>query len=315
MANIWKADMNHLFSQQFGMISARQLIEKGCSERTIRRMASEGALQTVLPGVFRSPSWPMGREQLMVAGCLRNSAAALAFTTAGQIHGLRKMFDDRVHLLVPHGSSPDLPGLVVHRCRKIDPEDIVPLGNGMRVTSVARTLFDVGGVIGHRRVVSALENALDRKLVNMDAMSEVTLRLFHRRRPGSLEIRSALMARSDWTSALQSDLEVRVLAAIRRAGLPMPVVQYELLFEDGHIVRFDFAWPHVRVALEVDHSFWHVGSEESRKDKQRDRKVATLSWQTLRITEDDVRVGLDGVMLDLAAVIRAAEIFMGVKSA
>lgn len=307
--------MNHLFSQQFGMISARQLIEKGCSERTIRRMASEGALQTVLPGVFRSPSWPMGREQLMVAGCLRNSAAALAFTTAGQIHGLRKMFDDRVHLLVPHGSSPDLPGLVVHRCRKIDPEDIVPLGNGMRVTSVARTLFDVGGVIGHRRVVSALENALDRKLVNMDAMSEVTLRLFHRRRPGSREIRSALMARSDWTSALQSDLEVRVLAAIRRAGLPMPVVQYELFFEDGHIVRFDFAWPHIRVALEVDHSFWHVGSEESRKDKQRDRKVATLSWQTLRITEDDVSVGLDGVMLDLAAVIRAAEIFMGVKSA
>jgi predicted transcriptional regulator of viral defense system len=315
MANIWKADMNHLFSQQFGMISARQLIEKGCSERTIRRMASEGALQTVLPGVFRSPSWPMGREQLMVAGCLRNSAAALAFTTAGQIHGLRKMFDDRVHLLVPHGSSPDLPGLVVHRCRKIDPEDIVPLGNGMRVTSVARTLFDVGGVIGHRRVVSALENALDRKLVNMDAMSEVTLRLFHRRRPGSREIRSALMARSDWTSALQSDLEVRVLAAIRRAGLPMPVVQYELFIEDGHIVRFDFAWPHIRVALEVDHSFWHVGSEESRKDKQRDRKVATLSWQTLRITEDDVSVGLDGVMLDLAAVIRAAEIFMGVKSA
>ena len=307
--------MNHLFSQQFGMISARQLIEKGCSERTIRRMASEGALQTVLPGVFRSPSWPMGREQLMVAGCLRNSAGALAFTTAGQIHGLRKMFDDRVHLLVPHGSSPDLPGLVVHRCRKIDPEDVVPLGNGMRVTSVARTLFDVGGVIGHRRVVSALENALDRKLVNMDAMSEVTLRLFHRRRPGSREIRSALLARSDWTSALQSDLEVRVLAAIRRAGLPMPVVQYELSFEDGHIVRFDFAWPHIRVALEVDHSFWHVGSEESRKDKQRDRKVATLSWQTLRITEDDVRVGLDGVMLDLAAIIRAAEIFMGVKSA
>lgn len=315
MANIWKADMNHLFSQQFGMISARQLIEKGCSERTIRRMASEGALQTVLPGVFRSPSWPMGREQLMVAGCLRNSDAALAFTTAGQIHGLRKMFDDRVHLLVPHGSSPELPGLVVHRCRKINPEDVVPLGNGMRVTSVARTLFDVGGVIGHRRVVSALENAIDRKLVNMEAMSEVTLRLFHRRRPGSREIRSALLARSDWTSALQSDLEVRVLAAIRRAGLPMPVVQYELSFEDGHIVRFDFAWPHIRVALEVDHSFWHVGSEESRKDKQRDRKVATLNWQTLRITEDDVRVGLDGVMLDLAAIIRAAEIFMGVKSA
>jgi very-short-patch-repair endonuclease len=89
----------------------------------------------------------------------------------------------------------------------------------------------------------------------------------------------------------------------------MPDVQYKLRFEDGHIVRFDFAWPHVRVALEVDHSFWHAGSEESRKDKSRDRKVAALGWQTLRITEEDVRIGLDGVMADLAAVIGTATTF------
>ena len=218
----------------------------------------------------------MGRQQLMVAGCLRNSYAALAFTTAGQLHGLRKMFDDRVHLLVPHGASPELSGLIVHRCRRIDSEDIVEIGGGMRVTSVARTLFDVGGVVGHKRVVSALENALDRKLVDINAISEVTLRLYHRRRPGSREIRSALMMRSSWSSALQSDLEVQVLDAIRRAGLPIPEIQYELSFEDGHIIRFDFAWPHVRIALEVDHSFWHVGSEESRKDKRRDRQAAAL---------------------------------------
>lgn len=297
------------------MISTRQLVATGVSERTIRRMSTDGSLMTVLPGVFRAPTWPMGRQQLMVAGCLRNSDAALAFTTAGQLHGLRKMFDDRVHLLVPHGASPELSGLIVHRCRRIDPEDIVEIDGGMRVTSVARTLFDVGGVVGHRRVVSALENALDRKLVDINAISEVTLRLYHRRRPGSREIRSALMMRSSWSSALQSDLEVQVLDAIRRAGLPIPEIQYELSFEDGHIIRFDFAWPHVRIALEVDHSFWHVGSEESRKDKRRDRQAAALGWRTLRITEDDVRSGLDGAVLDVAAAIRAAEILLGVKSA
>ena len=315
MGNLWKMEMNRIFSQQFGMISTRQLVATGVSERTIRRMSTDGSLMTVLPGVFRAPTWPMGRQQLMVAGCLRNSYAALAFTTAGQLHGLRKMFDDRVHLLVPHGASPELSGLIVHRCRRIDSEDIVEIGGGMRVTSVARTLFDVGGVVGHKRVVSALENALDRKLVDINAISEVTLRLYHRRRPGSREIRSALMMRSAWSSALQSDLEVQVLDAIRRAGLPIPEIQYELSFEDGHIIRFDFAWPHVRIALEVDHSFWHVGSEESRKDKRRDRQAAALGWRTLRITEDDVRLGLDGVILDVVAAIRAAEIFLGVKSA
>ena len=308
-------EMNRIFSQQFGMISTRQLVATGVSERTIRRMSTDGSLMTVLPGVFRAPTWPMGRQQLMVAGCLRNSDAALAFTTAGQLHGLRKMFDDRVHLLVPHGARPELSGLIVHRCRRIDPEDIVEIDGGMRVTSVARTLFDVGGVVGRKRVVSALENALDRKLVDINAISEVTLRLYHRRRPGSREIRSALMMRSSWSSALQSDLEVQVLDAIRRAGLPIPEIQYELSFEDGHIIRFDFAWPPVRIALEVDHSFWHVGSEESRKDKRRDRQAAALGWRTLRITEDDVRLGLDGAILDVAAAIRAAKIFLGVKSA
>lgn len=297
------------------MISTRQLVAIGVSERTIRRMSTDGSLMTVLPGVFRAPTWPMGRQQLMVAGCLRNSDAALAFTTAGQLHGLRKMFDDRVHLLVPHGASPELSGVIVHRCRRIDPEDIVEIDGGMRVTSVARTLFDVGGVVGHKRVVSALENALDRRLVDINAISEVTLRLYHRRRPGSREIRSALMMRSSWSSALQSDLEVQVLDAIRRAGLPIPEIQYQLSFEDGHTIRFDFAWPHVRIALEVDHSFWHVGSEESRKDKRRDRQAAALGWRTLRITEDDVRSGLDGAVSDVAAAIRATEIFLGVKSA
>lgn len=315
MVGAWNSEMNRLFARQFGVVSARQLSEVGAAERTIRRMTANGSLMTVLPGVFRSPAWPMGRQQLMVAGCLRNSSAALSFTTAGQIHGLRKMFDDRVHLLVPHGASPALPGIVVHRCRRIDPEDIVELGNGIRVTSVPRTLFDVGGVIGYKRVISALENALDKKLVDLDAMSEVTRRLYHRRRPGSREIRLALTARGDWSAALQSDLEVQVLRAIRKAGLPTPCIQYEVSFEDGHRIRFDFAWPHVRIALEVDHSFWHAGSEESRRDKRRDRKVAALGWRTLRITEDDVLSGLEGVMLDVVAAIEAAERFLGEKSA
>ena len=48
---------------------------------------------------------------------------------------------------------------------------------------------------------------------------------------------------------------------------------------------------------------------QSRKDKSRDRKVAALGWQTLRITEEDVRIGLDGVMADLAAVIGTATTF------
>lgn len=239
----------------------------------------------------------------MMAGCLRNPGSVLAYTTAGQIHGLRKMHDDRVHFLLPHGCSPNLPGVIVHRCRQIDADDVIDLGDGLRVTSVARTLFDVGSVIGRHRLLSALEHALDKRLVTLAQVSETTLRLFHKRRPGSREIKYALATRSSWSSAVQSDLELRVLNAIRRHGLPTPRAQHELTLPDGMTIRFDFAWPIAHVSLEVDHSFWHAGSDESRRDKRRDRLAAQEGWMTIRITEDDVLGGLDGVMEELAEVI------------
>ena len=296
-------DIDLTIARQSGIVTLEQLMNESMSQRSVRRLAADGILVPVFPGVFRSATWPMGRDQLMMAGCLRNPEAALAFTTAGQLHGLRKMRDDRVHLLLSHGRSPDLPGITVHRCRQIATDDVVDLGDGRRVTSVARTLFDVGAIIGRHRVLSALEHALDRQLVTLAQVSDTTLRLFHKRRPGSREIRSALATRSAWTSAVQSDLELRVLQAIQRCGLPIPAVQYELAFEDGSLIRFDFAWPEENVGLEVDHSFWHAGSEESRRDKRRDRRAAEAGWTTIRVTEDDVATGLDGVMQEIATVI------------
>ena len=253
----------------------------------------------------------MGREQLKVAACLRNPAAALAFTTAGQHWGMRRMTDPRVHVLVPHGVSPELEGVVVHRCRRIDPEDSVDVSGGMRVTSVARTLFDVGAIIGVRPLESALEQALDRRMVTMEQLVDAVQRLYHRRRPGSRQIRAVLNGRHSWSAAVQSELELRVLAALRRAGVPEPVVQHTVVLGGDMTARFDFAWPDLMLALEVDHAFWHAGRTESGKDKARDRRVASLGWTTLRITDDDVNSGLDGAIREVAAVIQAAIVRMG----
>jgi hypothetical protein len=295
--------VDRCFARQSGMITLNQLLESGISQRTVRRMTNDASIVTVLPGIYRSAAWPMGRAQLMIAGCLRNPLATLAFTTAGHIHGLRKMHDDRIHLLVPHGSSPNLPGIVIHRCRRIDIEDIVELDDGRRVTSVARTLFDVGAIIGGHGVRSALEQAIDRRKVTLGEVSETTLRLFHRQRPGSREIKFALATHAGWSAAVQSDLELRVLRAIQRHGLPTPLLQHEMALSDGSLIRFDFAWPRAKVSLEVDHSFWHSGRGESHKDKKRDRLALAMGWTTIRLTEDDVMNGLDDVMCQVATVL------------
>jgi very-short-patch-repair endonuclease len=298
----FREELNCLFASQNGVINLQQLLETGCSRKTKNRMLTRGELIRVMPEVYRSAAWPMGRDQLKVAACLRNPLAALAFTTAGQEWGLRRMTDPRIHVLVPHGVSPELDGVVVHRCRRIDDVDVVERPGGVRVTSVARTLFDVGAVVGAGRLRSAVEHAIDKEMVDFDDIADAVRRLYHRRRPGSCQIRLVMNARADWSSAVQSELELRVLEALRRAGIPSPEVQHVVRLTDGNSVRFDFAWPDLMLALEVDHSFWHSGSGESTKDKSRDRKLAGLGWLTLRVTDDDIKLDLATTIREIAVV-------------
>lgn len=110
---------------------------------------------------------------------------------------------------------------------------------------------------------------------------------------------------------MQSELELRMLEALRRAGIPTPTLQHVVRLGDGSVVRFDFAWPDLLLALEVDHAFWHSGSRESTKDKGRDRKLAGLGWLTLRVTNDDMSSDLTTTIREIGAVIAERRARMG----
>lgn len=112
-----------------------------------------------------------------------------------------------------------------------------------------------------------------------------------------------IAARTNWSRALQSDLEARVLAEIRRQGLPEPEIQYTLELRGGGRIRFDFAWSLRRVGLEVDHPFWHAGEGQSHRDKRRDRLVAAQNWRTVRLASLDVTTGLAEAITEVASIL------------
>ena len=109
--------------------------------------------------------------------------------------------------------------------------------------------------------------------------------------------------RPAWQTALQSDLEARVLDEISRQGLPRPIPQYPLTLPGAGAIRVDFAWPELRVAVEVDHPLWHI---DRHKDIRRDRKLGLLGWSTPRITSLDVDTGLPEAVADLAGFLAIA---------
>jgi hypothetical protein len=303
MTATWRALLADWLRTHNGVIDRATLLRLGVSRRTVTEMVRRGDLRRIFPGVYHSASVALGPLQIMTAICLRNPAAIIAFVTAGGLHGIRGMRKRIIHVLVPHGHSPVLRGVVVHRCRDVAESDIVVRPDGIRLTSVARTLFDSSWLLGEQDASSALEQCLDKKWVTLEEMIEITERLAKRRRPGSRQMRRILLSRPAWRAAVQSDLEHRVVTALRKAGLPDPVTQLWITLPSGVEVRLDVAWPSGLLALEIDHPFWHDYTGAVRRDKHRDRKAATLGWQTLRVEEADIDNDLVDVIEDVRQVL------------
>jgi very-short-patch-repair endonuclease len=302
MSLSWRRSMDAWFSSHLGIISLAKLVECGCGDRNIAQMVERQELITMLPGVFRSAQWPCNREQILAAVCARNLAAMIGFTTAGQLWAQRRMSDPNIHVLVPHGCSPEMEGVVIHRCRRIDPVDIVQRPDGIRLSSPPRTIFDSADMIGFEATTSVLEQLLNEQKVTFGTISDTVHRLYHPQRPGSKTMLAVIRSRPAWRAALQSDLEVKVLEEMSRQNLPMPVTQFPMRLPDRDIV-IDFAWPALMLAVEVDHPAWHDGELDSHADKGRDRKLTTMGWTSARITAIDVNGGLREAVADIGRIL------------
>ncbi|HEY4332683.1 MAG TPA: hypothetical protein VGM78_08940 [Ilumatobacteraceae bacterium] len=305
MDNAWKAKMRGWLGRHGGVISVERLEQFGCGRRDAYRLVDRGDLRIVMPGVLASSHWPQGREQLMIAACLRSPGHAIGLTSAAELWNFRGVPKaDEVHVLVPQGTSPRLPGCVIHRSRRIDPVDLVTRPDGVRLTSPTRTMFDCADVLGARRTASIMEQVINDGRGTLATHVATLARLGRPGRPGTRTMRAVIGSRPAWRAAMESDLEVRVLAEIIRQKLPAPTTQLPLTLPSGRSIRLDFAWADAKVDLEVDHPFWHAGYDESHRDKGRDRLLATVGWQTVRVTDVDVAHALSATIRDVGIVLR-----------
>ncbi len=255
-------------------------------------------------GVYGSRQWPDSRERQLVALCSMGMSIAIGLTTAGTLWGFRAIKDKRIHLLTPHAVSPEVVGVVVHRCRRIDPVDLVERPDGIRMTSPPRTLFDSADLLGVRAARSVMEQILHEKLCTLGIINDTFIRLAHPNRPGTRTMAEVLASRPAWRTALHSDLEVRVLEEVERQHLPAPTTQCPIALPTGRTIHLDFGWPQWKVGLEVDDPTWHDGFEERHRDMHRDRKAGTLGWLVPRVSKIDVGGNLADAIDDVGQILR-----------
>ncbi len=146
---------------------------------------------------------------------------------------------------------------------------------GIPVTTPARTIADIRGVVPERELRRAIRQA-------------DVLGLPHGEEQGHDRTRS--------------DLERDFLRICRRHGLPLPEVNVRV---GGHLV--DFLWRDSWLAVETDGYRYHRGRQAFRDDRRRDLDLRARGFEVLRLSEEQVgeepeRVA--GILRDLLASAR-----------
>lgn len=74
--------------------------------------------------------------------------------------------------------------------------------------------------------------------------------------------------------------------AMAPPDLPAPVAEYTGHGIPGRKFRFDFAWPELRVVVEVDGGVWKVGGGKhgSDSDRERNNLCVLYDWHVLRFS-------------------------------
>ncbi len=292
------------FAAHHGIASRSDLRALGLTDDQIRHLIRSGRCERLRKGVYRLTSCPWTFESEAVAACSVAPDVFLSHRSAGRFIGLRKCHFDRLEVACPGPTKRAVPNAVVHRSHRIAPDDVVIRGDGIRLSSVERTVFDLASVLTDAQFESVVEQVLHDKLTTAPGLMQIGERLRERGRDGSARFGRILEARSPESKAVDSDLELRVDRALRRAGVPLPVRQHEFVVSNGRTIRVDFYWPAAGLVLEVDHSTWHSDRHSIDTDKWRDRQLSLAGVVTMRVTERDVDERLEQVVWEVASLVR-----------
>ena len=172
------------------------------------------------------------------------------------------------------------PGIRVHQACL--PSDEVTVHEGIPITTVPRTLFDLATALPERQLERAINEA---ELLHL--WDELSLdHLLHRypRHKGNKAIRAALQRRRQGSTATKSDLEEMFLALIDGAGIPRPEIN--ALVEGFEV---DAVWRDARLVVELDGRETHGTALAFERDRERDRALQVAGWRPVRITYRQMR--------------------------
>jgi hypothetical protein len=292
-------------SRQHGLITRRQAEDDGMTRAAIRHRLRSGAWIDCGNGVYRVAGVPETPRSRLLEHVLRAGPDAVAsHRSAAALLGIPGFDVGALDVTVP-ADGPRRTGTTIHESDRLPPHHRRTV-DGIPCTSLARTLFDLCGMFGLRRMARAaraLDNALARRLVTKAALWRVLDELKVQGRAGSTVLRLLLLERGGRTAAPESELERRFRDLVRAAGLPEPELQVDLGSCDHWIGRVDFLFRDARLVVELDGRLGHTELLDQEADDRRDEALTKAGFRVQRFTWHAVTVEPDEVIATLRRLV------------
>ncbi len=227
--------------RQHGTFTRHQAKEAGATDGMISDRVAAGSWVWLTHSVYAVAAAQATWHRSLKAAELSIPGAAISDTTAACPHRLPRFQPGGIHLVVPPGRSARSPLAVVHRSCVT----AVTTVDGIRVTTLAHTLFDIAGRVSFERLEQALDHALlERRLPLRELAGRYEV--LGRRRRGMGAMRALLEERTDGFVPPASGLERALYRLLEAPGLPSFIRQ-------AHLPSASTIWPaprraHPRVA-------------------------------------------------------------------
>jgi len=221
--------------------------------------------------------------------------AVVSHATAAAFHGLWDKWPHLIDVTVPVEAGRKLNGIRCRRCRYPEPEEIEVRG-GVAVTTVARTLVDLAGIVGLPTLRKLVGRAAIRKRLDLDAVYLAMHNAKGRRGLKALELALAPYRTKDGkVPDVRSDFETLVLPELVDMGLPRPSCNAPLRIE-GERFLIDFLWEKAQVIVETDGRETHETPNAFQSDRRRDQFLAAAGYRVLRVTWKQIQGERDAVL-------------------
>ena len=251
----------------------------------------QGRWRELYEGVYRIAGAPRTwRGDQLAAVLAAGARAGASHRSAAELWEVPGRSSAQHELLCLRWRRPRRAGLIVHETKLLRPWDITVV-DAVPVTTIERTLLDLGAVVLPSVVERAVEDGLRRQLTTLDQLAETVERLGRRGRNGAGVLREIVEGRVTLRTITESDMEMRMLQILRRNGLPEPLTQYEIWHEGRFVARVDAAYPQWRIALEYDSYAHHTGTMNHDRDGARRNALVGARWWPITVTWADLKNG------------------------